>query len=231
MNTFDIILGLLLVVGVIRGYSRGFFLEVTSLVGLGLGIYGAIHFSYFLGDYLKDRMDWDESMIQLVALAGTFLIILLALVFLGKALTKVADTIAEWRGDPRKSQITVRDLLNFTSGMETGFNEIYGRSSANKLKLALELDAIRDRGKSFIYGLVSFFFRYLEEVLPRIGDAGGFAAANAQVFDEIIWPHFWAVQILMMVTIVVFVCFTEIDRSLGEGRLRAMFFGGSAHTA
>jgi len=94
MNTFDIILGLLLVVGVMRGYSRGFFLEVTSLVGLGLGIYGAIHFSYFLGDYLKDRMDWDESMIQLVALAGTFLIILLALVFLGKALTKVADTIA-----------------------------------------------------------------------------------------------------------------------------------------
>lgn len=85
--------------------------------------------------------------------------------------------------------------------------------------------------KSLIYGLVSLFFRYLEEVLPRIGDAGGFAAANAQVFDEIIWPHFWAVQILMMVTIVVFVCFTEIDRSLGEGRLRAMFFGGSASTA
>ncbi|NRB74307.1 MAG: serine hydrolase [Verrucomicrobiales bacterium] len=65
---------------------------------------------------------------------------------------KVSDTITEWKGDPRKSRITIRELLNFTSGMETGFNEIYGRSSADKLKLSLQLDAMRDRGKSFIYG-------------------------------------------------------------------------------
>ena len=85
--------------------------------------------------------------------------------------------------------------------------------------------------KTFIYGLVSFLFRYLEEVLPRLGDAGGFAAANQQVFDEIVWPHFWAVQILMLVSILGYVCFSEIERSLGEGRLRAMFFGGQARAA
>jgi hypothetical protein len=85
--------------------------------------------------------------------------------------------------------------------------------------------------KTVIYGLVSFLFRYLEEVLPKIGDAGGFVAANRQVFDEIVWPHFWAVQSLMLVTIIGYVCFAEIDRSLGEGRLRAMFFGGDARRA
>lgn len=64
----------------------------------------------------------------------------------------VARTIAEWRDDPRKSQITIRELLNFTSGLETGFNEIYGRSSHDKISLAVGLDAKRERGKSFIYG-------------------------------------------------------------------------------
>ena len=64
----------------------------------------------------------------------------------------VAETLPEWRDDPRKRNITIRDLLNFTSGLETGFEEIYGRSTADKLTLAVGLDATRDRGASFVYG-------------------------------------------------------------------------------
>src|SRR5438045_5391671 len=30
----------------------------------------------------------------------------------------VADTITSWRNDPRKSQVTIRQLLNFDSGIE-----------------------------------------------------------------------------------------------------------------
>ena len=93
-NTIDIILGVILIFGTVKGFMNGLFLEVTTLVGLVLGIYGAIHFSYFLGDFLKDSVTWDESMIQVVAFAGTFLIILIALVLLGRALTKIAETIA-----------------------------------------------------------------------------------------------------------------------------------------
>ena len=94
MNTIDIIIGIILVFGTVNGYMKGLFIEVTTLVGLVLGVYGAIHFSYFLGDFLKDSVTWDESMIQVVAFAGTFLIILIALVLLGKAMTKIAETIA-----------------------------------------------------------------------------------------------------------------------------------------
>lgn len=65
---------------------------------------------------------------------------------------RVAETLPEWRDDPRKSKILIRDLLNFTSGLETGFEEIYGRSSANKISLAVGLEATRDRGQSFVYG-------------------------------------------------------------------------------
>lgn len=63
-----------------------------------------------------------------------------------------AKTLTEWQSDPRKSRITIRDLLNFTSGLESGFEEIYGRSSDDKISLAVSLDATRDPGRSFVYG-------------------------------------------------------------------------------
>lgn len=94
MNTIDIIIGIILIFGTVNGFMKGLFVEVTTLVGLVLGVYGAIHFSHFLGDFLKDSVTWDESLIQVVAFAGTFLIILIALVLLGKAMTKIAETIA-----------------------------------------------------------------------------------------------------------------------------------------
>ncbi len=65
---------------------------------------------------------------------------------------RVAETLPEWRGDPRKSRITIRELLDFTSGLETGFEEIYGRSTADKLTLSVGLGTKRDRGEAFIYG-------------------------------------------------------------------------------
>lgn len=93
MNLVDIILGLILVFGLINGYKRGLFIEITSLLGLILGVYGAIHFSFYLANLLRDNVSWDPSLIQIVSFAGTFLIILIALVMLGKILTKIAETI------------------------------------------------------------------------------------------------------------------------------------------
>ena len=93
MTTIDIIIAVILLFGLVRGYMKGLFIEITSLVGLVLGVYGALHFSFYLSDILQENVSWDKSMIQIVAFAGTFLIILIALVLLGKALTKIAETI------------------------------------------------------------------------------------------------------------------------------------------
>lgn len=64
----------------------------------------------------------------------------------------VAETLPEWRDDPRKKLITIRELLNFTSGLETGFEQIYGRTTADKLLLGVGLKATRERGATFLYG-------------------------------------------------------------------------------
>ena len=92
MNTLDIILAALLLFGLVRGFIKGFFVEVTSLVALAIGLFGAIHFSYFAADFLKDKVDWTEKYIQIAAFASTFVIIVILISLLGKILTKIADT-------------------------------------------------------------------------------------------------------------------------------------------
>jgi len=94
MNTFDVIIAALLVFGFIRGLLKGLFVEVASLIALVAGIYGAIHFSYFVGDLLAEKVSWDERYITIVSFAITFAIIVLVIALLGKMLTKMADFAA-----------------------------------------------------------------------------------------------------------------------------------------
>jgi len=94
MNIFDIVIAGLLIFGFVRGLMKGFFVEVASLAALIIGVYGAIHFSYFISDFLKDIVSWSEEYISLAAYAGTFLIIIIVISLLGKLLTKLAAVIA-----------------------------------------------------------------------------------------------------------------------------------------
>ena len=91
MNTFDIIIAALLIFGFVRGLLKGLFVEVASLVALIAGIYGAIHFSYFVGNLLVNYVSWEEQYITIVSFAITFAIIVLVIALIGKFLTKIAD--------------------------------------------------------------------------------------------------------------------------------------------
>lgn len=91
MGIFDIIIAVILVFGFIRGLMKGLFVEVASLAALVAGVYGAIHFSHFVGDFLKEKLSWSEQYITLASFAITFAIIVLAISLLGKLFTKLAD--------------------------------------------------------------------------------------------------------------------------------------------
>ncbi len=94
MNTFDIIIAALLLFGFIRGLFKGLFVEVASLLALIAGVYGAIHFSYFVADFLSDKLTWEERYITIISFAITFGIIVLTIGLLGKLFTKIADFAA-----------------------------------------------------------------------------------------------------------------------------------------
>ena len=91
MSFLDIILGLLLVWGLVKGLKNGLLIELASIVALIAGIYGAIHFSYYAGDYLSQNMDWEERYINLTAFVITFLVIIVLVNLLAKLLTKIAS--------------------------------------------------------------------------------------------------------------------------------------------
>lgn len=94
MNTLDIILAAILLFGLVKGFSKGLFVEVASLTALIAGVYGAIHFSYFVGDYLLERVSWEERYINIAAFAITFMLIVIIISMSGKMLTKLADFAA-----------------------------------------------------------------------------------------------------------------------------------------
>lgn len=91
MNAFDIVIAALLLFGFISGLRRGLFVEVASLVALIAGIFGAIHFSYFVGNFLANNVSWEEKYIIIVSFAITFAIIVIVIAMLGKIFTKIAD--------------------------------------------------------------------------------------------------------------------------------------------
>jgi len=91
MNTFDIIILALLLFGFIRGLFKGLFIEIASLVALITGVYGAIHFSYFVGNFLANRVSWDEKFVTIISFSITFGIIVLVISLIGKLFTKIAD--------------------------------------------------------------------------------------------------------------------------------------------
>ena len=94
MNIFDAIIAVLLLFGFIRGLMKGLFIEVASLVALIVGVYGSIHFSYIVGDFLNKYVSWSEEYISLAAFAGTFIFIVIIISLLGKALTKIANIVS-----------------------------------------------------------------------------------------------------------------------------------------
>ncbi|WP_416445990.1 CvpA family protein [Leeuwenhoekiella sp. A16] len=91
MNYLDIIIGIFLLLGLIKGLKNGFFVELASLIALIAGIYGAIHFSYYAVDFLRERVSWSENTINLASFAITFIIIVIIISLAGKILTKIAD--------------------------------------------------------------------------------------------------------------------------------------------
>src|SRR5207244_13441910 len=55
--------------------------------------------------------------------------------------------------------------------------------------------------KTVIYWLLSGFIHYLERLIDSWRETGGVVAGNQKLLSEIIWPHFWAIQIIRFVLI------------------------------
>src|SRR2546430_9336273 len=73
--------------------------------------------------------------------------------------------------------------------------------------------------KTLIYLLMSALIHYLERLIDFWRQAGGFVAGNEKLLAEIVWPHFWAIQIILLVLIVIYCTMHELVRVIGKERV------------
>ena len=79
--------------------------------------------------------------------------------------------------------------------------------------------------KTLIYLLVATLIHYLERLIDFWRQAGGFVAGNKKLLAEIVWPHFWAIQIILLVLIVMYCTMHELVRVIGREKVLRIFFG------
>jgi len=79
--------------------------------------------------------------------------------------------------------------------------------------------------KTVIYWLIAGVIHYLERLIDFWRQAGSFVAGNQKLLSEIIWPHFWAIQIILFILIAMYCTVHELVRVIGKAKVMRIFFG------
>lgn len=94
MDYLDIVLLIPLAWGAFKGFRNGFIIELSTLAALILGIWGAIHFSDWVAEYIAQHLTIERRYLPMIAFAVTFLGIVIALNLLGRLLTSLLKAVA-----------------------------------------------------------------------------------------------------------------------------------------
>jgi hypothetical protein len=78
--------------------------------------------------------------------------------------------------------------------------------------------------KTAFYFAALFAVRYAEHFIHFWRQTRELAGANRRMLNEMVWPHFWAVQLWSVVLLLVYCAFRELVRVLGRERMLEMFF-------
>ena len=93
INIMDLVFGGLIAYGGFKGFRKGVIVELTSLLALVLGIYGAILFSGFVAEHLTSYIDFDKRYVDLASFGLTSVGIIFGVSLLGKMLTSLAKLV------------------------------------------------------------------------------------------------------------------------------------------
>jgi len=79
---------------------------------------------------------------------------------------RVTDIVTSWRSEPRKAQVTIRQLLDFDSGLEPEFF-LHESQSGDRDTAAIRARMVAEPGSAFIYGpaALQVFHHVLKEKL------------------------------------------------------------------
>lgn len=93
MSWLDILILLPLLIGLVRGLMKGLIVEVSSIVAILLGFFGAKYWSAAFASWLMQQFDWSETVRIVVAYALLFAGIALGLNIVARLLSKLFQKI------------------------------------------------------------------------------------------------------------------------------------------
>lgn len=94
MNYIDIIIAVVLVAFGIGGLRKGIITEAATLLGLGLGLYGAFHFSDYTADKLLQWVEINPKYLNLISFIVTFIVVAILVNILGRIVTKIVKSLS-----------------------------------------------------------------------------------------------------------------------------------------
>lgn len=93
MNYLDIIIIVLLFIFGLGGWRKGLIIEVATLLGLGLGLYGAFHFSDYTATELVQWVEIDPKYLTVISFVVTFIVVAVVVNLLGRLLAKAIKNL------------------------------------------------------------------------------------------------------------------------------------------
>lgn len=94
INYFDFIIAIFLIWSAYRGFTKGFLIAAASLAALVLGVWGGIRFSHMTAALLISYFGLQTEHLPLISFALTFVIIVILVHLLSRALDKLIKAVA-----------------------------------------------------------------------------------------------------------------------------------------
>jgi len=129
MHLIDIIFLVPILWALYKGFKKGLIIEITSLLALFLGVYGAIKLSGITASYLTESLKMSEQNMGIISFAITFIVIVGVVYLIGKMVEKMVDLVAlsfvNKLGGAFFSGLKVAMIISIVLVTLNGWNEKY----------------------------------------------------------------------------------------------------------
>jgi len=83
--------------------------------------------------------------------------------------------------------------------------------------------------KSLLYFLAALVVCYLDQLVHFLRKHESLMEANRHLWAEVVWPHFWLLQMWLAVLFLIFCAMRELIGVIGKDKFIHLFFGGRSN--
>ncbi len=79
--------------------------------------------------------------------------------------------------------------------------------------------------RTSIYFVFCYLIRLMEHLIPLVVKYNDLGIAIKRLMEQVWWVRFWTIQVWYLILLLIFVFFQDLNKALGSGKIRQMFFG------